>query len=55
MATIAIAPISFLFEITHGMISGFGFQNFDALYNNVGIIIGIIAAAIIRLKIHYEE
>jgi len=55
MATLAIAPISFLFEILHGMITGDGFENLnlDAFYNNVGIIIGVIAAAIIRVKIHY--
>lgn len=55
MVTIAIAPISFLFEILHGSVSGYGFENLDAFYNNVGIIIGIIAAAIIRLKKHYES
>jgi hypothetical protein len=54
MATIAIAPISFLFEILHGTISGYGFENLDAFYNNIGIVIGIIAASTIRLKRHYE-
>lgn len=55
MATLAIAPISFLFEILHGMITGDGFENLnlDAAYNNIGIIIGVIAAAIMRVKIHY--
>ena len=55
MATIAIAPISFLFEILHGMITGDVFDNlnWDAFYNNIGIIIGVIAAAIIRIKMHY--
>ncbi len=55
MATIAIAPISFLFEILHGMITGDGFENLnlDAFYNNIGIIIGVITAAIIRIKMHY--
>ncbi|MEI8185376.1 MAG: hypothetical protein WCG19_01655 [Chlorobiaceae bacterium] len=55
MVTIAIAPISFLFEMLHGMISGVDFQNLGAFYNNVGILIGIIAAAILRLKKHYEN
>ncbi|MBZ4218573.1 MAG: hypothetical protein LAC69_00065 [Chlorobium sp.] len=53
MVTIAIAPISFLFEILHGMATGYGFENLDAFFNNVGIIIGIIFAALIRIKTHY--
>jgi len=55
MVTIAIAPISFLFEILHGMMIGDVFDNlnWDAFYNNVGIITGVIAAAIIRIKLHY--
>ena len=55
MATIAIAPISFLLEMLHGLVSGVDFQNLDAFYNNLGILIGIIVAAIIRLKIHYQN
>ncbi len=55
LITIAIAPISFLFEILHTTITGEGFEflNLNALYNNVGIIIGVVAAAIIRIKMHY--
>lgn len=57
MVTIAIAPISFLFEILHATITGDGFEslNLDALYNNLGIIMGIITAAIIRIKMHYAN
>ncbi|MEI7824565.1 MAG: hypothetical protein WCI01_04645 [Chlorobiaceae bacterium] len=55
MVTISIAPIGFLFEILHGTITGDGFENLnlDAFYNNIGITIGIIVAAIIRIKLHY--
>jgi len=55
MVTIAIAPISFLFEMLHGMITGAGFENLnqDAFCNNIGIMIGIIVAALIRIKMHY--
>lgn len=54
MATIAIAPISIAFEFLHGIIAGDEFKNLDyAAYNNIGIIVGIIAAAIIRIKMHY--
>ncbi len=55
MVTIAIAPISFLFETLHGMVSGVDFQNVDAFFNNIGILFGIIAATILRLKRHYDR
>jgi len=55
IVTITIPPLSFLFESIHGFISGYGFENFDAFYNNIGIIIGIIAGSVIRLKKHYEK
>jgi glycopeptide antibiotics resistance protein len=55
MATIAIAPISFLFEVLHSMVNGYDFEHLDAFCNNIGIVIGIIAASIIRLKKHYES
>ncbi len=55
MATIAIAPISFLLEMLHVNFTTGNFENLirDASYNNIGIIIGVIAAAIIRIKMHY--
>ena len=55
MITIAIAPLGILFEILHGMTTGYGFENLDAFYNNVGIIIGIISASLLRMKKHYEQ
>jgi len=57
MVTMAIAPVSFLLEILHGYIINdiIDYRIFDALVNDVGIIIGIIAAAIIRIKMHYGK
>lgn len=54
MVIIAIPPLSFIFEFIHGHFSGYGFEILDALYNNIGIILGILTASIIRLKKHYE-
>lgn len=55
MVTIAIAPIGFLLQWAHVTITTGNFENLilDALYNNMGIIIGISVAAIIRIKMHY--
>ncbi len=55
MVTIAIAPLGILFEIIHGMITGYGFETLDAFYNNIGIMIGVLAATALRLKRHYEN
>ncbi|WP_211340404.1 hypothetical protein [Prosthecochloris vibrioformis] len=51
----AIAPLGFFFEFIHGSVSGYGFKMLDAFFNNLGIVLGIAMALIIRIKQHYER
>jgi hypothetical protein len=55
LLSLAIAPLSFLFESMHSIASGWGFEYFDAFANNIGIIIGITVGLLVRLKKHYEN
>jgi len=55
MITMAIAPLGFFFEFIHGSVSGYGFKMLDAFFNNLGIVLGIAMALIIRIKQHYER
>jgi hypothetical protein len=44
----AMASAALFFEIMHGMITGCGFEPFDAAFNNLGIVIGVAAAIFVR-------
>ena len=55
ITAIAIAPLAFLFETIHGSITGYGFEMLDALYNNIGILIGFICGIFIRLRQHFDN
>ena len=55
LLSLAVAPLSFLFELMHGIVSEWGFEYLDALANNIGIIAGITAGIFVRLKQHYKN
>jgi hypothetical protein len=55
LLSLAIAPLSFLFESIHGITNGWGFEYLDAFANNVGVIAGMTAGLLVRLKKHYEN
>lgn len=55
LLSLAVAPLSFLFESLHSIMSGWGFEFIDALANNIGIIAGITAGLFVRLKKHFEN
>ena len=55
LLSLAVAPLSFLFESMHSIISGWGFEFLDALANNIGIIAGITVGLFVRLKKHFEN
>ncbi len=55
LISLAIAPLSFLFESMHSIISGWPFEYLDAFANNVGVIAGMTAGLLVRLKKHYEN
>ncbi|TCD48549.1 hypothetical protein [Chlorobium sp. N1] len=52
IVTLAVAPLGFFFEAVHGSMTGYGFKMVDALYNNLGVTIGVVAGLIIRMKQH---
>lgn len=51
----AIMPIGYLLECLHMMVSDNGFNALYALFNNIGVLSGMIAGFIMRLKHHYNE
>lgn len=53
--SIAMTPIGYLLELLHMMVMGSDFSVINALANNVGVIAGIAAGFIVRLKSHYER
>jgi len=55
LLSLAVAPLSFFFELLHGYESGWGFEWLDAFANNIGIIIGITVGLLVRLKKHFEN
>ena len=55
LLSLAVAPLSFLFEFIHSIASGWGFEYLDALANNIGIIAGMTAGIFVRLKKHYKK
>jgi hypothetical protein len=55
LLSLAVAPLSFLFELMHGIVSEWGFEYLDTLANNIGIIAGITAGIFVRLKQHYKN
>jgi hypothetical protein len=55
LLSLAVAPLSFLFELIHSMAGEWGFEYLDALANNIGIIAGITAGVFVRLKKHYKN
>jgi hypothetical protein len=55
LLSLAVAPLSFFFELLHGYESGWGFEWLDAFANNIGIMIGITVGLLVRLKKHFEN
>lgn len=55
LLSLAVAPLSFLFELIHSIAGGWGFEYLDALANNIGIIAGMTAGIFVRLKNHYKK
>jgi VanZ family protein len=55
LLSLAVAPLSFLFELIHSTVSGWSFEYSDALANNIGIMAGMTAGIFVRLKNHYKK
>ncbi|NTV92105.1 MAG: hypothetical protein HGA72_02140 [Chlorobiaceae bacterium] len=53
--SLAMTPIGYLLEMLHMMVTGTNFSAINALSNNAGVVAGIAAGFIVRLKGHYER
>ncbi|MCF8383075.1 MAG: hypothetical protein K9G39_05695 [Chlorobium sp.] len=51
----AIMPLGYLLETLHMIVSDNGFNALYALFNNIGVLLGMATGFIMRLKHHYNE
>lgn len=54
LASIVITPFGYLLETIAMQITGGSFNAFNAIANNVGVLAGMAAGFIVRLKNHYH-
>ncbi|NTW53620.1 MAG: hypothetical protein HGB15_02395 [Chlorobaculum sp.] len=55
LLAISMAPFGYLLETLHVMVTGENFNAINALVNNAGVLAGIAAGFVLRLKLHYER
>jgi hypothetical protein len=55
LLAISMAPLGYLLENLHVMITGESFNAINAIANNAGVLAGIAAGFVLRLKLHYER
>ncbi|MBM3423275.1 MAG: hypothetical protein FJY09_08560 [Chlorobi bacterium] len=55
LVSTAMSSLGYLLETIHMFVTGDSFNALNALANNIGILAGIAAGFIIRLKLHYEQ
>jgi len=55
LLAISMAPVGYLLENFHMMMTGESFNAINALANNAGVLVGIAAGFFVRLKLHYER
>ncbi len=55
LLAISMAPLGYLLENLHVMVTGSSFNTINALANNAGVLAGIAAGFILRLKSHYQR
>ncbi|NTW10690.1 MAG: hypothetical protein HGA26_04945 [Chlorobiaceae bacterium] len=53
LLSFAVTPFGYLLEIFHSFLSGDGFNALNAMANNAGVLAGIAAGFLLRLKNHY--
>ena len=54
LLSVSMTPIGYLLETVHMMVTGDTFNVLNVLANNIGVIMGIGAGFIVRLKLHYN-
>ena len=55
LLAISMAPLGYLLENLHVMVTGGSFNAINALANNLGVLAGIAAGFVMRLKYHYRR
>ena len=55
LLAISMAPLGSLLENLHVMVTGSSFNVINALANNLGVLAGIAAGFVLRLKSHYQR
>ncbi|WP_449258688.1 hypothetical protein [Chlorobium limicola] len=55
LVSTAMMPLGYLLETLHVMTSGSSFNALNALFNNIGVLVGIAGGIIVRLLHHYRE
>lgn len=55
LLAISMAPLGYLIEIIHAGINAEPFNALIALANNIGVLTGIAAGFLVRLKSHYQR
>lgn len=55
LLAISMAPLGYLLENLHVMVTGDSFDAINALANNIGVLAGIGAGFVMRLKSHYQR
>ena len=55
LLALSMAPVGYLLENLHVMVTGDGFNAVNALANNLGVLAGIGTGFVMRLKCHYRR
>jgi hypothetical protein len=55
LLAISMAPFGYLLETLHVMVTAENFNAINALVNNAGVLAGIAAGFVLRLKLHYAR
>lgn len=55
LLAISMAPFGYLIETLHVALTSESFNAVNALFNNLGVLIGIAAGFVVRLKSYYQR
>lgn len=55
LLAISMAPFGYLIETLHALVSAENFNAVNALFNNLGVLAGIAAGFVLRLKSYYRR
>lgn len=55
LLAISMAPFGYLLETLHVLVTEENFNAINAIANNAGVLAGLAAGFVLRLKLHYER